>query len=139
MRMPSLILAALLAASALHAIDRQVPGALGHTPPPPSSGIAGVPNGILEIDRNEDGIVDYKVFNDARGRVAREELDFNFDGKMDTFYFYRDGQLEREEIDSDFDGGVDIWVHIIQGKYIERYERDTNGDGKPDLVKVFGT
>jgi len=138
MRALPLILVGLLAASALWGIDRQSPGALADISPPLSSGIDGVRNGISEIDRNEDDIVDYRIFNDAEGRVVREEMDFNYDGKMDTFYFYKDGALEREEIDSDFDGRVDIWVFIVQGKYIDRYERDTDGDGKPDLVKRFG-
>ena len=138
MRTPRLILVGLFAASALGGLDRQAPGVLADTSPPLSSAIDGVRNGISEIDRNDDGIIDYRVYNDEKGRVAREEMDFNYDGKMDTFYIYRDGALEREEIDSGFDGRVDIWVYLVQGKYIERYERDTDGDGKPDLVKRFG-
>jgi hypothetical protein len=57
---------------------------------------------------------------------------------MDDFCFYEDGELVREEIDSNYDGRIDIWVYLHQGIYIERYEQDTDGDGKPDRVRQFG-
>ena len=139
-----LLLAGLLAAPALFCLDRQASGAPGLPAIPPlaagadSGQIAGVKNGMLEMDRNDDGRVDYALYNDAAGQLAREELDFNFDGKMDDVRYYRAGVAVREEIDSDFDGRTDIWVHILNGEYIERYERDTDGDGEPDIVKSFG-
>jgi hypothetical protein len=97
-----------------------------------------VKNGILELDRNDDGRADYALYNDAAGSLEREELDFNLDGKMDDVRYYRAGAAVREEIDSDFDGRIDIWVHILKGEFIEGYERDTDGDGEPDIVKSFG-
>lgn len=139
-----LLLAGLLAAPAVSCLDRKGPGGPGLPAVPPpmadaeSGRIAGVKNGIFELDRNDDGRVDYVLYNDAAGSLAREELDFNFDGKMDDFRYYRAGVAVREEIDSDFDGRIDIWVHILKGEFIERYERDTDGDGKPDTVRSFG-
>jgi len=35
------------------------------------------------------------------------------------------------EIDSGFNGKIDIWIYLLEGKYIQRYERDTTGSGKP--------
>ena len=130
-----LILAAFLAASLLPALDRQAPGS---PPLPPSAPSGGVEKGVFTLDRDEDSAIDYKVYYDEKGLVAREELDFNLDGTMDTFYYSKDGLLVRQEIDSDFDGRADIWVYLVDGKYIERYERDMDGDGKPDLVRKFG-
>lgn len=98
----------------------------------------GAPNSTVEVDRNGDGKVDYRVVYDANGKVLREELAYNDNGVMDTFYYYVDGVLSRVEIDSKDNGKIDIWVYLIDGKYIQRYERDTTGSGKPDIVKVFG-
>jgi hypothetical protein len=97
----------------------------------------GTPNGTMELDRNSDGVVDYRVTYDARGKVLREELDFNYDGKMDTFYQHKDGILQRVDVDSDYTGAIDIWVYLRDGTYVTRYERDTDGDGKPDSVRSF--
>ena len=93
---------------------------------------------ILELDRNEDGVVDQVVFLDSRGEKVHEELDYNFDGKMDDFCFYSGGVLIREEIDTNFDGHIDAWIYIKKGIYIERYERDTDHDGVIDRVKKYG-
>ncbi len=106
-------------------------------PTPPTAGPRGAPNSVVELDRNGDGKVDYRVVYDQSGAVLREEMDFNFDGKMDTFYYYKSGVLQRVEIDSNNTGRIDIWVYLLDGKYVQRYERDTNGDGKPDLIRVF--
>ena len=63
-------------------------------------------------DRNYDERVDYTVQYDDSERKVREELDFNFDGRMDDFYFFENGQLVRQEVDSNFDGRVDVWVSL---------------------------
>ena len=131
-----LVLLCLLAAAALPALDNAGPGSPA-TPPAPLLP-QGAANGSVELDRNGDGHVDYRVYYDARGKVAREELDFNFDGKMDTFYYYKDGVLQREELDTHFDGRIDIWVYLLDGTYVLRYERDMDGDGKADVVRDFG-
>ena len=129
MRTGLLVAALLLAAGAMSA----------QTPAAPPAGIVskgGEP--LIEIDRNEDGVVDYRIMNGFRGLVEREELDYNYDGAMDDFYYYENGLLVREEIDSDYNGKVDIWVYLTEGQYIKRWERDLNGDGTPDTSKDFG-
>ncbi|HTP57496.1 MAG TPA: hypothetical protein VMM82_01175 [Spirochaetia bacterium] len=131
-----LVLLCLLAACGLSALDKAAPGSMAAAPTPLLP--RGAPNGSVELDRNGDGVVDYRVYYDARGKVAREELDFNFDGKMDTFYYYKDGVLQREELDTRFNGQIDIWVYLLEGTYVQRYERDLDGDGKPDIVRDFG-
>ena len=106
--------------------------------PPPMAAQQGVPGSVVELDRNGDGRIDYRVIYDANGKVSQEQLDFKGTGRMDTFYYYKDGVLDRVEIDSTGTGKIDIWVYLIDGKYVQRYERDTDGDGKPDVVRKFG-
>jgi hypothetical protein len=106
-------------------------------PATPSAATQGTPNGVVELDRDGDGRIDYRVIYDQAGLVAREEMDFNLDGRMDTFYYYTRGILQRVEIDSKNTGKIDIWVYLLDGTYIQRYERDTDGDGKPDFVRTF--
>ena len=38
------------------------------------------------------------------------------DGKMDTFYYYKEGVLQRVEIDSKVNGKMDIWVYLMDGE-----------------------
>jgi hypothetical protein len=106
-------------------------------PAAPQAPRQGAPNGVVE-DRGDNGAVYYRVFYDQRGKVEHEELDYRHSGRMDTFYYYKDGVLQRVEIDSKGTGKIDIWVYLVDGKYIQRYERDTTGSGKPDVVRNFG-
>jgi len=107
-------------------------------PAPPPAVPQGPPNGMVEQSSTDGGATDYRVYFDSRGRPAREELDYFHHGKMDTFYYFKDGVLDRVEIDSKGSGKIDIWVYLLDGQYVQRYERDTTGSGKPDVVKVFG-
>jgi hypothetical protein len=91
----------------------------------------------ISSDRDNDGAVDYLLQLDGEGNKLYEELDFNYDGTMDDFYFYSDGILARREIDTNYDGEVDVWVYLHEGVYIERYERDFDFDGTIDQVKDF--
>jgi len=107
-------------------------------PSPPASSPRGPANGMVELDSMGSGFIDYRVYYDGRGNVAREELASRHDGKFDTFYYYNDGVLQRVEIDTKGNGKIDLWVYLLDGKYVQRYERDTTGSGKPDVVRVFG-
>ena len=88
-------------------------------------------------DRNYDGMMDQKVLFDKDGMVQYEELDFNWDGQMDDFYFFKNGMLIRQEIDSNYDDRIDLWIFIHRGMYIERVERDTDFDGVVDRIKKY--
>jgi hypothetical protein len=92
----------------------------------------------ITMDRDFDGRADHRVRMDYNQRQVYEEFDFNYDGRMDDFYFYESGRLVRQEIDSNFDDRVDVWVFLLEGIYIRYYERDTDFDGKVDVVKDFG-
>lgn len=89
-------------------------------------------------DRNGDGMLDYAVRLTDDLLKDREAVDFNHDGMMDDFYFYANEVLQRQEIDTNFDGAIDLWVFLTEGVYVERYERDTDYDGYPDVVRDYG-
>lgn len=112
---------------------------LVHTAPanPPAGILSKGSAPRVEMDLNEDGDVDYVLVNYPGGLPEHEEFDYNHDGAMDDFLYYKDGLAIREEIDSDYDGRIDIWVHLAEGKYIVRWERDLDGDGKPDKSQDF--
>lgn len=92
----------------------------------------------LTADQNNDGMVDYAVKLNEDNQKTNEAMDFNYDGLMDDFYFYANEVLVREELDTNYDGAIDLWVYLHRGVYVERYERDTDYDGKPDIVKAYG-
>lgn len=94
-------------------------------------------NTIVERDRNFDGKIDHITKYDDHNKKTYEEQDYNFDGEMDDFYYYGDGLLLRQEIDSNYDSAIDIWIHIKDGKFIQKYERDTDYDGVADVVKRY--
>ncbi|HET6450886.1 MAG TPA: hypothetical protein VFI08_06220 [Spirochaetia bacterium] len=130
----------LLAAAAVFAAVFVLPASSdSFVPLPPPSSPQGPPNGVLEADSTGSGTTDYRAYYDSRGHLVREEMDYAHKGRMDTFWYYKNGLLDRVEIDTKGTGKVDLWVYLLEGKYIQRYERDTTGSGKPDVVKVFGT
>ena len=94
-------------------------------------------DGWIIADTSGDGKTDYALKLDRDLKKEMEVIDFNNDGSMDNFYFYRRDARIREEIDTNHNGRIDLWVHIEGGVYIVRYERDTNHDGQIDLVKRF--
>lgn len=88
-------------------------------------------------DSNGDGQIDRAVFVDDDLQPLRQAIDFNRDGLMDDFYFYRAGVLVRQQVDSNFDGEIDLWVYIEDGIYITRYDQDTDFDGVVDHSRSF--
>ena len=92
---------------------------------------------IIEADNNYDGKIDYRLETDEMGRKVFEEMDFEFTGRMNNFYYYVNGVLARHEIDSNNDGNIDIWIYLEEGIYIVRIERDTDHDGTIDFVRSY--
>ncbi len=99
------------------------------------------PSGTQEVsaDRDFDGRVDHLVVYDGGRNRIREEQDYNRDGSMDDFYFYKTGTLVRREIDTNYDGNVDLWIFLSEGVYVEGYDRDTDFDGVVDVRKRYGS
>lgn len=88
-------------------------------------------------DTNNDGRTDYALKLDDRGQKRFEAVDHNNDGMMDNFYYYRNGVLSRQEIDTNYDGRIDLWIHMYDGVRVRGYDRDTNHDGVPDLIRRY--
>jgi hypothetical protein len=98
-----------------------------------------VTNGYVEkqeIDMNYDGKVDAIYLYDGAGKVVEEVLDTDYDGRMDNWREYEDGNLVLDQVDSNRDGKIDVWVYVDRGK-IYKTEKDTTGDGKPDTVNEY--
>lgn len=89
-----------------------------------------------EIDLNFDGKIDSVFLYESNGRVKEEILDTNYDGKMDNWRLYENGELVVDRVDSDLDGRIDIWIHVLKGKII-LIEKDTTGDGKADKFAEY--
>lgn len=111
------------------------------------------------IDLNGDGRPDAVQVFDESGVLVREELDLDFDSRIDKVRFYENGKLIREEIASHFDGRVDIkkfyengalvlkivdsnrdgvfeeYQYFVGGK-LERIGWDRDGDGKPEVFET---
>ncbi len=92
---------------------------------------------LVKSDNNYDGIVDYQLEMDSSGNKVSEEIDFNLDGSMDDFYFYKTGVLIRQEIDTNYDGKPDVWIYLEKGIYIVNVERDKDFDGVVDYTKKY--
>jgi hypothetical protein len=80
----------------------------------------------VEVDRNFDGKIDKWEFFDREGRPERMELDENFDGKPDLWYFYENGSLRRVEQDTDFNGQPD-WFYFYENSLLVRADCRPNG------------
>jgi len=117
---------------------------------------------IKMMDLNLDGKYDVYRFYDEAGAVAKEELDLDFDGKIETTDYYRGGIVMQKEIDSQFDEKTDLWKYFDEkgmlirldedqdgdgtvdywefyaGGVLERMEKDTDRDGRPDVFKKAG-
>ena len=65
------------------------------------------------------------------GKVVRQEMDKDRDGRTDVWFIYEQGQLVRQEEDTDGNGLADVWYHY-EGNRLKKQEKDNNGDGKPD-------
>ena len=86
-----------------------------------------------EIDFNGDGkpeIVNWTAGNTVR----KKEADLNNDGHMDIVtWFDGSGTIEAEEMDGDFDGRIDWVDHYTNGLRVKA-EADTDFDGRVDVV-----
>lgn len=89
-----------------------------------------------ELDINWDGKVDISRTYDEREQVSREALDLDFDGKVDQVNYYEKGVIVRKELDLSATGRPSEFKYYEKGKLV-RKERDTNGDGKIDYWEYW--
>jgi hypothetical protein len=84
-----------------------------------------------EADVNGDGRKDVVRVYDDEGRSLREDVDRNFDGKVDQHTIFQNGQVVRHEYDENFDGKVDTKIYYDGGKP-SRAEKDIAGRSTPE-------
>jgi len=98
-----------------------------------------VKNGYVdkqELDINFDGKIDTIYVYEGEGKIKEEVLDTNYDGKMDNWRLYENGSLVMDRIDSNGDGRADYWFFVDKGR-IYKIEKDMNHDGTADSVTEF--
>jgi hypothetical protein len=89
-----------------------------------------------EIDTNLDGIKDVvRTFN-PKGEALHEEVDRNYDGRIDLWINFVDGRLAEEDVDTNDDGKPDVWKFYVDGQ-LQRIRRDRNFDGKADIWEIY--
>jgi antitoxin component YwqK of YwqJK toxin-antitoxin module len=89
-----------------------------------------------ELDINWDGKVDISRWYDEKETLVKEALDLDFDGKVDQVNYYEKGVVVRKERDLSSAGKPSLWLFYEKGKLV-RKERDTNGDGKVDYWEYW--
>ena len=89
-----------------------------------------------QVDVNHDGKVDYVTFYDSQGRLAKEEIDIDFDGIFEEFIFYEQGKVVRKEFDRNKDAKVDAWAYFENEKLV-RIEKDSKFRGKIDCWEYY--
>lgn len=114
---------------------------------------------VKMMDLNRDTKIDVWRYFDETGAVSKEEIDLDFDGKIDVADYYVNGIVRKKELDFQFDertdtwksydekgililieidqsgeGAPDYWEFYANG-VLERIEKDTDGDGKADIFK----
>lgn len=89
-----------------------------------------------DLDLNWDGKIDIWRYFDERGQVVKEEWDTDYDGKVDEIRYFEGGVIVRDERDRNNDGHFDVVRYYKNGK-LERKEVDTNGDGKIDRWEYY--
>lgn len=89
-----------------------------------------------ETDLNMDGRIDVRSWFDEMSNLEKEELDGDFDGRVDWVDHYRSSRRVMSEVDTDYNGVFDLFKYYEAGK-VRRKERDTNADGKIDYWEYF--
>ncbi len=92
------------------------------------------------VDLNQDDVPDVrKVYIENNGEqvLVCREVDLDFDGVKDIFYFYdENGQITRDEANLDYTGTTEIVSIYAQGQVIKQ-ELDTNSDGLVDKLRYL--
>jgi len=116
---------------------------------------------VKEIDEDGDGRLDFREHYDEKGRLVkieerdegaqnlnliwiyddsgqaiRAEKDADEDGRIDTWYAYREGRIAKVEEDTNRDGKPDIWEEYTEAEELAKRSKDFNFDGKPDMEEI---
>jgi hypothetical protein len=104
---------------------------------PPSSPTRPFKN--VEVkDVNGDGIPDLWIYYNPlkSSEIVRQEEATRWDGRVDTWSYFKDGKLVRREVDSKGRGAADTVYHYENDKMV-REERDENGNGNVSFRAIY--
>ena len=90
-------------------------------------------------DRDLDGNPDFATLIYPGSYLKKMEvMDLDYDGIIDDFIFFdKQGEVSYQIIDHNRDGKADLWIQVKKGKFVQRFQRDKNGDGLVDIDRVF--
>ena len=93
---------------------------------------------VKMMDLNRDSRMDlWRFFDVESGAVAKEELDLDFDGKIDRMDYFSEGVVRRSEFDFQFDENPDIVKSFDEKGDLVKIESDQNADGKIDYWEFY--
>ena len=84
------------------------------------------------MDLNKDGREDVRSYFDSSNDLIREEIDADFDGKVDINDKYENGERISSEVDTNSDGTYDLFYFFDRNTLV-RKEQDTDYNGSLDL------
>jgi hypothetical protein len=89
-------------------------------------------------DINGDGIADLWIYYNPLklSEIVRQEEATRWDGRVDTWSYFKDGKLVRREVDSKGRGVADTVYHYDNDKIV-REERDENGTGHMSFRALY--
>jgi hypothetical protein len=88
------------------------------------------------LDADRDGRTELQIEFDEMGRVLNRAEDTNYDGLLDAYNTYRDGQIVQRSEDTNHDGVPDRWVSYENGRGT-REEIDRDFDGRRDGFRTY--
>jgi len=89
-------------------------------------------------DINGDGVPDLWIYYNPLkpGEIVRQEEATHWDGKVDSWSYFKDGKLVRREVDTKGKGGADT-VYYYDKDQIVREERDERGMGNASFRVLY--
>jgi len=87
-------------------------------------------------DLNTDGVMDAWFHYNTVGDIVREELDSDYDGRVDLVSIREANRIVTQEIDSNGDGRVDEWRRYERNQ-VSLVDRDIDFDGTRDSYEYY--
>ena len=92
---------------------------------------------VKMMDLNRDTKIDVWRYFDETGAVSKEEIDLDFDGKIDVADYYVNGIVRKKELDFQFDEKTDTWKNYDEKGMLILIEVDQSGNGSPDFWEYY--
>jgi hypothetical protein len=116
---------------ALASVEKKMPAGSSPSPSAPFKNV--------EVkDINGDGIPDLWIYYNPLkpGEIVRQEESTHWDGKVDSWSYFKEGKLVRREVDSKGRGAADT-VYYYDNDQMIREERDEHGIGYATLRVLY--